>query len=53
MHGDEQLVAMWTNFLQHNRWIKRTSSEAWTLTDKGKAWINQIQNVFLIERRKD
>lgn len=46
MHGDEQLVSMWTSFLLHNHWIEHSSAEEWMLTDKGKAWINRAQNVL-------
>ena len=43
MHGDEQLVSLWINFLQHNHWIERSSSEEWRITAKGIAWINRVQ----------
>ena len=44
MHGDKQLVEMWTNFLLHNYWITFDGLAGdWVLTDKGKRWIKQIR----------
>jgi hypothetical protein len=44
MHGDKQLVDMWTNFLLHNYWITFDGlAREWVLTDKGKRWIKQIR----------
>jgi hypothetical protein len=48
MHGDKQLVDMWTNFLKHNHWITYDHlTSGWVLTDKGKQWIEQIKESVL------
>ena len=35
--GDEQLVTMWTLFLEHNHWIER-GLNGWSVTAKGNKW---------------
>jgi len=40
-------VDMWMNFLIHNHWIAYSRySNNWTMTDKGKRWIDQISAVY-------
>lgn len=46
LKGDKQLVDLWMNFLIHNHWITLdTPSKEWVLTEKGKRWIDQINNI--------
>src|SRR5919199_6531752 len=42
IHGDKQLVDMWSNFLQHNHWVMYDHRKnEWVLTEKGKQWTEQ------------
>jgi hypothetical protein len=39
--GDSQLVAIWTNFLLHNHWIKKNELGEMTVTEKGRLCIRK------------
>jgi hypothetical protein len=45
--GDSQLVKMWISFLTHNQWMQEMPDDQnnpkWTVTDKGKAWLETIE----------
>ena len=42
--GDSQLVAIWTNFLVHNHWIKKNELGEITVTEKGRLWIRKYES---------
>lgn len=47
-NGDGQLVDMWTSFIYHNNWVRLDVEGKWSLTDKGKSWVNKMmKGLFL------
>jgi hypothetical protein len=43
--GDSQLVEIWTNFLIHNHWIERKNASGFSATEKGKDWLDRIEEI--------
>lgn len=48
--GDEQLVKMWVLFLTYNQWaqpiLDDENRQKWIFTDKGKIWLETIEDKF-------